>query len=85
VCTRPVVCTMCALNAGCDDLASNRGGYNPRESQHMRARSRQILQLVQSFTGSTGGIKINEMNDLDHRFSVAPMMDWSESSIFSIR
>jgi hypothetical protein len=23
--------------------------------------------------------KINEVNDLDRRFSIAPMMDWSES------
>jgi hypothetical protein len=28
--------------------------------------------------------KPNEMNALDHCFSVAPMMDWSESLRFSI-
>jgi hypothetical protein len=54
-------------------------------------RKENALRLsLRSFVGSENGWtesrrKNNENNMLDYRFSVAPMMDWSESAIFSMR
>src|SRR5260370_12393078 len=42
-------------------------------------------KLVQSLSGSGEAEKINEMSGLDRRFSIAPMMDWSEITIHSTR
>jgi tRNA-dihydrouridine synthase A len=36
------------------------------------------LLSVQKSVGPTQSAKINEINMLDHRFSVAPMMDWTD-------
>jgi hypothetical protein len=38
------------------------------------------LLSVQKSVGPTQSAKINENNMLDHRFSVAPMMDWTGTS-----
>ena len=54
--------------------------FRVHEASITVARSRRICQSVQSLIGSIGDKKPNEMNDLTHRFSVAPMMDWSETS-----
>jgi hypothetical protein len=39
---------------------------------------------AQKSIGPTQSANINENNMLAHRFSIAPMMDWSESSSLSI-
>ena len=67
---------VCGENGG--DLASNRGRYDPRKtSLNWLARARFASQSnpLQDILATK---KTNEMNALDHKFSVAPMIDGTD-------
>jgi hypothetical protein len=54
------------------------------EKKGKRVSSIALMICWTEISGPIQATKLNENNMLDYRFSIAPMMDWNESSNISI-